>query len=226
MASPRIQSGPLLAGLLTALTILAWWTLWIGESAGLGHHAMHAAHAPLFITGWTLMTIAMMLPTSAPLILMFHRMKDGSTKAVALLVAGYLSVWIAFGLLVYLLGLRLSGLVEGTLASAAILLLAGLFQFSKWKYACLDKCRSPMGFLMSRWNGNAFRLGAEHGAFCVGCCWLLMLVMFAVGAGSLAWMFLLGAAMAAEKNLPWGRKLAAPIGVVLIALAGAVFVAR
>ena len=228
MAAPTIQSRIALAGVLTALTALAWWTLWIGESAGWGHHALHAGHASpaIFIAGWTIMTIAMMLPTSAPLILMFHRMKDGLAGPVTLLIAGYMSVWIVFGVAVYFLSLALAGLVEGAVASAAILLIAGLFQFSSWKYACLDKCRSPMGFLMSHWKGNSFRLGAEHGAFCVGCCWSLMLVMFAVGAGSLAWMLLLGAAMAAEKNLPWGRKLAAPIGVVLIAGAAAVFVLK
>ena len=189
---------------------------------------MHAGHASaaVFIAGWTLMTIAMMLPTSAPLILMFHRMKDGSPGAVSLLVAGYLAVWIAFGAVVYVLSLLLSGLVEGALASAAILLMAGLFQFSPWKYACLDKCRSPMAFLMGHWKGSALRLGAEHGAFCVGCCWSLMLVMFAVGTGSVAWMLVLGIVMAAEKNLPWGRKLGAPLGVVLIAGAVAVLLAR
>ena len=185
---------------------------------------MHAGHASaaVFIAGWTLMTIAMMLPTSAPLILMFHRMKDGQADAVALLVAGYLFVWIAFAAVVCAFSRSLSGLVEGAIASAAILLMAGLYQFSSWKYACLDKCRSPMGFLMSHWKGNAFRLGAEHGAFCVGCCWSLMLVMFAFGTGSVLWMLGLGIVMAAEKNLPWGRRLAAPLGVTLIAGAVAV----
>jgi predicted metal-binding membrane protein len=218
MAVPTTQGRVALAAVLTALTALAWWTLWIGESAGLAHHAMHAGHATpaIFISGWTIMTIAMMLPTSAPLILMFYRMKDGRAGPVTLLVIGYLSVWLAFGVIVYFLQLALAGFVEGAIASAGILLIAGLYQFSPWKYACLDKCRSPMGFLMAHWKGNAFRLGAEHGAFCVGCCWSLMLVMFAVGTESLAWMLLLGVVMAAEKNLPWGRRLAAPIGVVLI----------
>jgi len=225
MAIPRAQSGGVLAALITALTALAWWTLWIGESAGWGHHAMHAGHASpaVFIAGWTIMTIAMMLPTSAPLMLMFHRMKEGSPGAIARLIAGYLAVWIAFGVAVYVVSRALSDVIEGTLASAAILLMAGLFQFTPWKYACLDKCRSPLGFLMSHWKGSAFRLGAEHGAFCVGCCWSLMLVMFAVGTGSVLWMLILGIVMAAEKNLPWGRKLSAPLGVVLIAGAAAVF---
>ncbi|HWZ33775.1 MAG TPA: DUF2182 domain-containing protein [Bryobacteraceae bacterium] len=228
MAVPTVQSRSVLAGLLTMLTALAWWSLWMGDSAGLAHHAMHAGHASaaVFIAGWTVMTIAMMLPTSAPLILMFHRMMDGRSGPVALLVAGYLVVWIAFGAVVLVLREALSGLVEGAIASAAILLIAGLYQFSSWKYACLDKCRSPMGFLMGHWKGNAFRLGAEHGAFCVGCCWSLMLVMFAVGTGSVAWMLALGIVMAAEKNLPWGWKLSAPLGVVLVIGAMAVIIAK
>jgi predicted metal-binding membrane protein len=227
-AFPRVQSQVLLGALLTALSVLAWWALWMGGSAKWSHHALHAGHAPaaVFIAVWTIMTIAMMLPTSAPLILMFHRMMDGRAGPVALLVLGYLAVWIAFGAVLYAVGLWVSPRVEGPVASAAILLAAGVFQFTSWKYACLDKCRSPLGFLMSNWKGNAFRLGAEHGAFCVGCCWLLMLVMFAVGAGSLAWMLALAVVMAAEKNLPWGRKLSAPLGVVLMAGAIALIAIR
>lgn len=218
----------MLAALLTAFTLLAWWAIWIGESAGLGHHALHAGHAPvpLFLAAWTVMTIAMMLPTTAPLVLMFHRMKDGSPSAVALLVAGYLAVWIAFGAVVWLISSLLSGPLDSPIAGAAILFLAGVYQFTPWKYACLDKCRSPMGFLMGRWRGSAFRLGAEHGAFCVGCCWSLMLVMFAVGAGSILWMLALAIVMGAEKNLPWGRKLSAPLGILLLAASAAVLFSK
>jgi predicted metal-binding membrane protein len=218
----------LLGGLITALTLIAWWALWSGESAGWGHHALHAGHVSpaIFITGWTVMTIAMMLPTSAPLILMFYRMVDGRVAQVSLLIGAYLAVWVGFGAIVYLAGYWLSralpGFVGGTSASALILLAAGVYQFMPLKYACLDKCRSPMAFLMQNWNGNAFRLGAAHGAFCVGCCWSLMLVMFAVGAGSVAWMLALGIVMAVEKNLPWGRRISAPLGVVLIAAGVAV----
>jgi predicted metal-binding membrane protein len=108
-----------------------------------------------------------------------------------------------------------------------ILTIAGLYQFSSLKYACLDKCRSPLSFLMSRWRGGnesaqALRIGVEHGLFCVGCCWSLMLLMFLVGTGSLAWMLLLGAVMALEKNSSWGRRLSAPIGMLLFIAAAAV----
>jgi len=157
---------------------------------------------------------------------MFHRMKDGRIRAIGLLIVGYLAVWIGFGAVVCLVSRSVSSLIEDSIASAAILLTAGLFQFSPWKYACLDKCRSPMAFLMGHWKGSALRLGAEHGAFCVGCCWSLMLVMFAMGSGSIAWMLILGIVMAAEKNLPWGRKLSAPVGAILIAGAAAILIAR
>jgi len=101
---------------------------------------------------------------------------------------------------------------------------AGAFQFSRLKYRCLDKCRTPLSFVIEHWRGRAqtwqaFLLGAHHGLYCVGCCWALMLLMFVVGAGSLGWMLLLAAAMAVEKNMPWGRRLSAPLGVALLAWA-------
>jgi predicted metal-binding membrane protein len=101
----------------------------------------------------------------------------------------------------------------------ALLLVAGAFQFSAMKYRCLDKCRSPLSFVTSRWRGSrerwhSFTLGVEHGAFCVGCCWALMLLMFVTGTASLLWMVALGGVMAVEKNAPWGRRLSTPLGVV------------
>jgi predicted metal-binding membrane protein len=106
-------------------------------------------------------------------------------------------------------------------AGALALIAAGVYQFTPLKYYCLDKCRSPLNFIMGHWNGRdaarqALALGVHHGLFCVGCCWSLMLLMFAVGAGSLGWMLVLGVVMAAEKNLPWGRRLSAPLGVTLL----------
>ena len=106
--------------------------------------------------------------------------------------------------------------------SAATILWAGVYQFTPLKYRCLDKCRSPLSFVMGHWRGGnepaqALRLGAHHGLFCVGCCWSLMLLMFAVGIGSIGWMLLLGTVMAVEKNMPWGHKLSAPLGIALVA---------
>ena len=221
---------------------LAWWTLWAGGKFGSQHHHGTSNSAGAFVLGWTLMTIAMMLPTTSPLVLLFHRMVQGRRHPVwlvAVLVTGYLAVWIVFGILVYLANAGLHAgatripwfAANGWAASAGLFLLAGAYQFSSLKYACLDKCRSPMMFIAQRWRGNhpgvdAVRIGADHGIYCVGCCWSLMLLMFAVNTGSFAWMLLLGAIMAAEKNLPWGRRLSAPVGAVLIAAAVVILVVR
>jgi predicted metal-binding membrane protein len=104
-----------------------------------------------------------------------------------------------------------------------------VYQFTSLKYRCLDKCRSPVSFVLGHWRGRherrqALWLGMHHGVFCLGCCWSLMLLMFAVGLGNLAWMFALAVVMAVEKNAPWGRRLTAPLGAVLL-LVAAVLVA-
>ena len=111
--------------------------------------------------------------------------------------------------------------VNAWLFGAAVLIVAGSFQFSSLKYRCLEKCRAPLSFLSQHWRGTgqsarAFLLGAHHGLFCVGCCWALMLLMFAVGTGNVGWMLGLAAIMAIEKNLSWGRRLSTPLGVGLL----------
>jgi predicted metal-binding membrane protein len=202
---------------------------------GSAHLARAQANAWYFgaisVLGWTLMTIAMMLPTSAPLLFMFRRLvgaRPNWAQLVMLAASGYLIVWAAFGLLAQIGNRLLSQLVAPTgwlaspwISGAAILLIAGMYQFTPLKYACLEKCRTPMSFLVSRWQGGnepaqALRIGIDHGIFCLGCCWSLMLLMFLVGAGNLGWMLLLGGVMALEKNVPWGRSLTAPIGVLLL----------
>lgn len=254
MAWPRIEDRRVLAGLLASLVLLAWWALWLWGNSPYGHLLLHGGniehmahmgvnHSPLFfaalfVLGWTLMIVAMMLPTSSPLILLFHRLvrdRRYAGRLVALLIGGYLTVWIVFGLLVHSLNWAVRSAIRTIpwlsnnpwLLGSVILLLAGLYQFSPLKYSCLAKCRSPMTFIVEHWCGGnetiqSLRLGIDHGIFCVGCCWSLMLLMFVVGTGSLGWMLLLGLVMAAEKNLPWGRRLSLPVGAVLIA--GAVIV--
>ena len=189
----------------------------------------------LYVSGWALMTAAMMLPTTLPLVVLFRRLtssRPNATLLLGLLIAGYLAAWLIFGLVTHLLGLAVLALARqspwltfnGWLIGAAILLLAGLFQFSSIKHRCLEACRSPLPFLLGRWHGlrprlESARLGFAHGVFCVGCCWLLMLLMFVVGTGNVGWMLGLGALMALEKNSPWGRRVAAPLGLALIATA-------
>jgi predicted metal-binding membrane protein len=157
------------------------------------------------------------------------RRRDDRTLLIGLLLIGYLSTWVVFGAVVHAGDLGLHAAVNnvGWLAgqawviSAVTLAGAGVYQFSSLKYRCLEKCRSPLSFITEHWRGHgergqAFILGVHHGLFCVGCCWLLMLVMFAVGVGSLGWMLALGALMALEKNVAWGRRVSAPIGVALV----------
>jgi predicted metal-binding membrane protein len=110
---------------------------------------------------------------------------------------------------------------------AATLGAAGVYQFTPLKYKCLDKCRSPLSFITERWHGRnesrqSFVLGVHHGLFCVGCCWSLMILMFALGVGNLGWMLLLGVVMTVEKNMPWGRRLSAPLGLGLLFAGGLV----
>ena len=191
--------------------------------------------ATLYGVAWILMTTAMMLPSTLPLFAAFDRLvaqRPDHARLLTLLGLGYLAVWGAFGLLAHALHAALLAWVDKVpalawhswLIGAAIIAIAGAFQFSKLKHRCLDKCRTPMSFVIEHWRGRAharqaFLLGAHHGLFCVGCCWALMLLMFAVGAGSLGWMLLLAAVMAVEKNMPWGRHLSTPLGVALLAWA-------
>jgi predicted metal-binding membrane protein len=188
--------------------------------------------ALLHALAWVLMIAAMMLPTVLPLVRMFRRLTGARADAGALLgllVAGFLAAWLAFGVLAHALDALVlaaaarSGwlLLHAWVPAAVVLALAGAFQFSALKYRCLEQCRTPLGFVTSRWRGvhprrDAVRVGFDHGVFCVGCCWALMLVMFVVGMGSIGWMMALAAFMAAEKNAAWGRRLRAPLGFALI----------
>lgn len=193
------------------------------------------ATVAVYVGGWTLMLIAMMLPSTYPLLHLFERTmshRSDRTSLVAVLVAGYLAIWVAVGVVAYAGDTALHRLghqvpaVEAHpgLVTAGVLAAAGAFQFSSLKYRCLDRCRSPRSFLVTHWHGQrpvveALRLGWAHGRSCVGCCWALMLVMLAVGHGNLGWMLLLGAAMTVEKVLPAGRRLAAVTGISLLVAA-------
>ncbi|MFL6672483.1 MAG: DUF2182 domain-containing protein [Massilia sp.] len=191
--------------------------------------------ALFYAAAWILMTAAMMLPTTLPLFSVFDRLtatRADHGRLVALLGLGYMAVWGAFGLLAHALHMAVLSLFDsipalawrGWLVGAAVIAVAGAFQFTSLKYRCLDKCRTPLSFVIGHWRGHAhgwhaFALGAHHGLFCVGCCWALMLLMFAFGAGSLGWMLALAAVMATEKNFSWGKRLSAPLGIGLLAWA-------
>ena len=224
---------------------MAWLALLVWAASPYGRFLNHdaggsalAVEAGLFVAGWVLMIVAMMLPTSIPLVATFGalvRSRPEPGVLIALVVVGYVIAWSAFGLGAWMLDRLVHAGVDATpwlaahpqLIVGGTLLVAGAWQFSPLKYRCLDECRSPLGFVVNRWRGDrprreALALGLAHGAFCVGCCWSLMLLMFGVGLGSLLWMLGLGAVMAVEKNAPWGRRLGRPLGVALIVGAVAV----
>jgi predicted metal-binding membrane protein len=240
-ATGRVREAVLVATLALAAGV-AWAVLAIWHGSPHGRYLDHAAagtapavEAGLFAAGWLLMIVAMMLPTSIPLVAAFGalvRRRPGWPRLVVLLVAGYIAIWTAFGVAAWTADRFVHAAVSGVpllgehpeLIMAGTLLAAGMWQFSPLKYRCLDECRSPLGFVLNRWRGQrpsreAFALGLAHGLFCLGCCWSLMLVMFGVGLGNLAWMLGLGALMAIEKNLPIGRHLTRPLGVALVVAA-------
>lgn len=231
-----------LAILIVALSALAWLALWLGErlsyGAFLSHEHVHVVDnngflIGLFIVGWVVMVIAMMLPTSLPLMTMFQalvRQRADRALLVGLLIGGYLASWTVFGAFAYSGDWLLHHAVDRSawlhdhewMIWGLTLAVAGAYQFTPLKYRCLDKCRSPLSFIAEHWRGQNERwqslaLGAHHGLFCIGCCWALMLLMFAFGATNLGWMLMLGIVMAIEKNMPWGRRLIAPLGIGLLA---------
>jgi predicted metal-binding membrane protein len=190
-----------------------------------------------YITTWVVMMAAMMFPSIAPMVLTYRNVQRGRRAhgvAVApgtttLFVGGYLIVWGVSGLIAYAIlkgGRALDGGLfawsnAGRWTAAAVLIAAAVYEFTPAKRACLTRCRSPLGFLVGSWRDGrdgALRMGFEHGAWCIGCCWALMAALFALGAMSLTWMLVIGALIAVEKLLPWERSGTVGVGVVLAAL--------
>ncbi len=186
---------------------------------------------------WFLMALAMMLPSAAPMIRTYCEIADTARAKgepvvhPLVIVAGYLSVWLCASLIFAGLTLALqngSGGLEALapargLAGAAALVLAGLYQFTGLKHACLKKCRNPFALLFSRWSSEPariFRLGVGQGIWCLGCCWALMLVMFAVGLMNIFWMALIALFTLVENQLA-GRLLTRAAGAILLVWAAA-----
>jgi predicted metal-binding membrane protein len=197
-----------------------------------------------FIGVWVTMTAAMMLPSTAPMALVVRtasarRGRGGRPAApatTALFLAGYLAAWTAYGLAAYgafrVLDAHHPALLawgrEGPVVAGAAVIAAGAYQLTPLKRACLRHCRTPLHFVMHRWRegaAGAFAMGLEHGAWCLGCCLGLMLALFAVGVMSLAWMAVVALVIFAEKVLPGGARLTAPVAVCLVALGALIAVA-
>lgn len=190
---------------------------------------------------WFLMSAAMMLPAAAPMIRTYCEIADtAARKSLSVvhpmvLVAGYLIVWFAASLGFALLAVALRAVEAGGAgispltgaAAAASLAVAGLYQFSPLKHACLEKCRNPFAILFSQWStdpATVFRLGMKQGLWCLGCCWALMLVMFAVGVMNVFWMALIGIFVLVEKQVS-GTWITRAAGTILLVWAALLLVA-
>jgi predicted metal-binding membrane protein len=226
---------------LWAVAGVCWvGTAWLVVAGGdeLGHHDVvleqstwpWSARIGAFLGVWLVMVGAMMLPTVVPLVRLFVPVSGRAPRpavARAGFLAGYLAIWTAFAGVALLGDAGVHALVDQwawlaarpELVLGGALVLAGAFQFSPLKNACLTACRNPVGFLWQHYRrgpAGAWRLGLRHGLSCLGCCWALMLLMFATGVGSLVWMLALTAVMVIEKTSRWGARLVAPVGVALL----------
>ena len=225
----------LILGSLLFLAGLAW-TFLIWQSRSMGSQAMGLTmgmSAALFIAIWTVMMIAMMFPAAAPMILMFSkiyaskRQQQQAFVPTWVFVSAYLFIWSLSGVLFYPLAVGVESLAANSMwlmnnaarIGGAILLLAGLYQLSPLKHTCLSKCRTPVQFILSSWHdgcGGACRMGLEHGIYCLGCCWLLFVILFPLGIMNIAIMALVTALIFAEKALPFGRQISQVAGLALI----------
>ena len=188
----------------------------------------------IVVSMWAAMTLAMMLPSASPMILTYAGIAETAARkgerivSPFVLATGYVSVWIGFSIAAAIaqIGLTQALSLDASLTSAsglfsgAIFVGAGLYQFSALKHACLSKCQHPFPFFFANWATTprgVFRLGQRQGMYCLGCCWALMLVMFAIGTMNVIWMAALGTVMTVEKMLT-GRRFTYAIGVSLIAI--------
>ena len=189
-----------------------------------------------FVGVWVTMMAAMMLPAGLPMIVAFSRVSAGRARSgragvvpTWVFLAGYLAVWTAYGLAAYGLFLAIKAIdpgfldwdAQGPVVAGAVIVAAGLYQLTPLKRACLRHCRTPLHFVLHGWREGrlgALRMGGEHGAWCVGCCWGLMLILFALGVMSLLWMAVVAAIIFAEKVLPIGGRLPRALAVCFVAL--------
>jgi predicted metal-binding membrane protein len=186
----------------------------------------------LLFVMWAIMMVAMMVPSVAPLLLMFaraNRQKGGSrvVGSAGILLLGYLLAWVGFSILATLAQWRLhrAALLSPMMVSTSsvlgglLLVAAGVFQFTPLKRACLVRCRSPLSFLMSDWRDGqwgTFVMGLKHGAYCVGCCWMLMALLFVAGVMNLLWVVAIAVFILVEKAAPRGNLIGLIAGAALI----------
>jgi predicted metal-binding membrane protein len=235
----------LILGLLLVLAATAWaLVVWQGVGSDMDMTMASPTmgmRAPLFLTIWVVMMVAMMFPTAAPMILTFHKVQASKRQrgevfvATWVFVAGYMLVWTASGGAAYVGALAAeAAATRATLSPAtaarvggAVLIVAGLYQLTPLKDLCLSKCRTPITFIMTSWRdgvGGALRMGLLHGGYCLGCCWLVFVILFPLGMMNIAAMAAITLVVFAEKALPRGRPVARVAAAALMAY-GAVVLA-
>jgi predicted metal-binding membrane protein len=229
---------------LVTLVVLAWaYTFGFGPgssttslSGGMAMPMMMAWSAADFVfmfVMWAVMMFAMMLPSVTPTVMLYERVRTKREEAgrpfvpTGAFLAGYLLAWVGFSLAATVLNwwLHTDGALSSMMgrvapiAGGVLLIVAGLFQWTPLKDACLEHCRSPMGFLMAHWREGAvgaLRMGLHHGTYCLGCCWMLMVLLFVLGVMNLPWVAVLTIVVLVEKVLPFGRYWSRGLGVGLI----------
>jgi predicted metal-binding membrane protein len=219
-----------LVTLLFTLAAVGWW--WTGDQmrgmdngpwTGLGSFAW-------FLGVWVVMMAAMMFPSVAPTVALHSRMtKQRSPLSPLLFTSGYLLTWAAAGVVAFAIGASLNSIAgdlfawdrAGRWTAGGTLVVAAVYELTPLKDVCLGKCRSPLGFLLGSWRdgpSGALRMGAKHGAWCVGCCWALMAALFALGIMSIVWMAVIAGLIAFEKTIPWSRVASYGTAAVLLGL--------
>lgn len=239
LARPRI----VILGALLVLSAIGWGlVVWqAGSEASMpmqgggemGLDLTMGMTAPLFLAMWVAMMIAMMFPAAAPMILLFDRVERGKREAgrsyvpTAYFVGAYLAIWTVFGGVAFALAVVVDRLaadsdwITGQWARLAgvLLIAAGLYQLTPLKDVCLSKCQSPMSFLMTSWRDGkvgAIQMGLLHGGYCLGCCWLLFVILLPLGVMNVAAMLVIAVFVFGEKCLPVGNQLARTAALVLV----------
>jgi len=236
---------------LLGIIILAWGYLLLGAGMSMDdmggmpmgqHHPIWTpSYAALALAMWAVMMAAMMLPSAAPMILLYGtianlREKKGDPAVGAgVFGSGYIVVWAAFSLAAVALqfGLDRAQLLSPTMSvtsryvAGAVLIAAGVYQWTPLKEACLRRCRSPLEFLATEWREGrvgALKMGLRHGAYCLGCCWMLMLLLFVGGIMNIAWIAAVAAFILIEKVAPAGHWICRAAGVLLVVWGAAILV--
>ena len=226
LARPRVLAPLVLAAALAA------WLVTVERMRGMdGGPGTDLGGLGWYLGVWVTMMAAMMLPSVLPMVLVYARIarERSGTAPTWLFVGGYLAAWTAYGLLAYAASRGLRSLDAGFFAwdrvgpwlAGGAVAAAGLYELTPLKDACLRHCRTPLHFVLHGWRAGrlgAVRMGGEHGVWCVGCCFGLMLILFSLGVMSITWMAVVAGLIFAEKVLPFGGRLTRPLALAFVAL--------